>query len=203
MMAVGDADRRQSYFEISDSLTHARGQHLLKVGAAFKRIVVDGTVADGVRGLYAFRSLDSFFAGRPDATRIMSGVASVDLAVSRASGFVQDHWTPAPALTLDAGVRFDVEAFPASLNMTSRHVSPRVGIAWTAGSECHPWRRRGTVRRSTRARTIERALSAAHDGIVDRSDPMRRPVPLDILRPGRGIRRASGERGANVSSRQT
>jgi hypothetical protein len=77
----------------------------LKIGAPFKRIVIDGNVADGVRGLYAFRSLDSFFAGRPDVTRIMSGEANVDFAVSLASGFVQDHWTPTPALTIDAGAR--------------------------------------------------------------------------------------------------
>ena len=164
---VGDSDRRQSYFEIGDTATHSRGQHLLKIGAGFKRIVVDGTVADGVRGLYAFRSLDSFFAGRPDVTRIMSGAANVDFAVSRASGFVQDHWTPTPTLTIDAGARFDVGAFPASLGMTSRQVGPRVGIAWTVGSE---WVIRGGVGRFADRlvlASIERALSAAHDGIVE------------------------------------
>jgi Carboxypeptidase regulatory-like domain/TonB dependent receptor len=164
---VGDSDRRQSYFEIGDTATHSRGQHLLKIGAAFKRIVVDGTVADGVRGLYAFRSLDSFFAGRPDVTRIMSGEANADFAISFASGFVQDHWTPTPALTIDAGARFDVGAFPASLSMTSRQVGPRVGIAWTVGRE---WVIRGGVGRFADRlvlASVERALSAAHDGIVE------------------------------------
>lgn len=164
---VGDSNRRQSYFEIGDTLSHARGQHLLKTGAAFKRIVIGGTVADGVHGLDAFRSLGSFLAGRSDATRIMSGAASVDFAGSRASGFVQDHWTPTPALTIDAGARFDVEAFPASLGMTSRQLGPRAGIAWTVGSR---WVIRGGVGRFADRlvlASIERALSAAHDGIVE------------------------------------
>src|SRR4051794_7123022 len=72
---VGDSDRRQSYVEIANSTTFARGQHLLKFGAGLKRIAVNGTVADGVRGVYTFRTLDGFFTGRPDLTRIMSGQA--------------------------------------------------------------------------------------------------------------------------------
>src|SRR5262249_49847283 len=127
---VGDSDRRQSYFEIADTATHVRGQHLLKFGAGIKRIAVDGRVADGVRGLYMFRSLDAFFVGHPDLTRAMSGEADLDFSVSRASAFVQDHWSPTPTVTIDGGARFDVAAFPSSLGMTSRQVGPRAGIAW-------------------------------------------------------------------------
>src|SRR3954468_1734925 len=86
---VGDSDRRQSYVEIADTATHSRGQHLLKVGAGLKRIGIHGAVADGVRGLYTFRSLDGFLVDSP-VTRIMSGAAAVDFAASRASAFVQD-----------------------------------------------------------------------------------------------------------------
>jgi hypothetical protein len=163
---VGDSDRRQSYLEIGDTVTHARGQHLLKAGADFKRVAVDGSVADGVRGLYAFSSVDSFFSARPDVTRIMSGAPSVAFAVLRASGFLQDHWTPAPPLTIDAGVRFDVGAFPASLGMTSRQFGPRAGFAWSVGE----WVIRGGVGRFADRlvlASLERALSAAHEGVVE------------------------------------
>jgi len=129
---VGDSDRRQSYVEIADTATYARGQHLLKAGAGFKRIAVDGTVSDGVHGLYVFRTLDAFAGGRPDLTRIMSGQADVDFAVSRGTAFVQDHWTPHARWTVDAGLRFDSAMFPSSLGMTSRQLTPRIGVAWTA-----------------------------------------------------------------------
>src|SRR5262249_60922123 len=76
-----------------------------------------------------FRSLDSFFAGRPDSTHSMSGEASVEFAALRAGAFVQDHWTP--TLTVDAGARFDSTRFPSSLGISNWQVSPRVGIAWT------------------------------------------------------------------------
>jgi hypothetical protein len=164
---VGDSDRRQAYVEIGDSVTQSRGQHLLKAGVDFKRIAVDGTVADGVRGLSAFGSLDGFFGGRPDVTRIMSGEAKVDFAVSRASAFVQDHWTPTTALTIDAGARLDAAAFPSSLGMTSRHVSPRVGIAWTDGPTWVFRAGAGLFADRLVLASIERALSAAQSGVVE------------------------------------
>ena len=46
---------------------------------------------DGTRGVYVFPSLDAFLAGQPAAMRQMSGGADVDLTVTRASAFVQDH----------------------------------------------------------------------------------------------------------------
>jgi hypothetical protein len=164
---AGGSDRRQAYVAFADTAAYSRGRHLLKAGASFKRITVEGTVVDGVRGLYAFGTLDGFFSERPDLTRIISGVARVDFAVSQASAFVQDHWTPTTALTIDAGARYDGAAFPASLGITSRQVSPRAGIAWTAAPQ---WVIRGGAGwfadRLVLA-SIERALSAARDGVVE------------------------------------
>src|SRR5207253_1932359 len=44
--------------------------------------------------------------------------------------FLQDRWTPGSGLTIDAGVRVDVSALPASLGVTNGLVTPRVGFAW-------------------------------------------------------------------------
>jgi len=164
---VGDSARRQSYVEIADTTTHARGQHLLKVGAGFKRIAVDGTVNDGVHGLYVFRTLDAFVGGRPDLTRIMSAEADVDFAVSRGTAFVQDHWTPHAGLSVDAGLRFDIALFPSYLDMTSRQLTPRMGVAWTVTPQ---WLIRGGAGRYADRlvlASIERALSSSQLGIVE------------------------------------
>src|SRR2546422_5832132 len=67
--------------------------------------------------------------------RRVSAGANVALSVIRVGAFVQDHWTPNPTITVDAGVRFDASLFPESLGITNRPLSPRVGVAWmpTAG----------------------------------------------------------------------
>src|SRR5262249_4463946 len=161
---VGDSDRRQSYLELSETTTHSRGRHLLKAGAGFKHVAIDGTVADGVRGLYTFRSLDGFLAGRRDSTRSMSVEASVEFAALRAGAFVQDHWTPTPALTVDAGARFDLTRFPSSLGISNGQVSPRVGIAWTTVPGWVIRGGAGTFADRLVLASIERALSADRQG---------------------------------------
>lgn len=164
---VGDSDQRQSYVEIADTTTHSRGQHLVKVGAAFKHIGVTGSLADGLRGFYTFRSLDNFFVARPDSVRQVSEISTVDLGVRRASAFIQDHWTPTRTLTIDAGARFDTTQYPSSLRMSNRQVSPRAGVAWTVAPD---WVIRGGAGwfadRIVLA-ALERAWSAAQQGVVE------------------------------------
>jgi hypothetical protein len=182
---VGDGDRRQSYFEIGDTATHSRGQHLLKAGAALKHVGVTGSVADGVRGLYTFRSLDGFLAGRADSVRQISTHCTVDFAVWRASAFIQDHWTPTATLTVDGGVRFDTTRFPSSLGMSNRQVSPRAGVAWTVAPN---WVIRGGAGwfadRIVLA-AIERALTAGQHGAVEQiSEGSATTASLYTVRPG-------------------
>jgi hypothetical protein len=183
---VGDGDRRQSYFEIGDTVTHSREQHLLKAGAGFKRIGVTGSVADGVRGLYTFRSLDDFFASRPDGTRSMSAAASIDFAAWRGSAFVQDHWTPAPAVTVDGGVRLDVMGFPSSLGMSSHQVSPRIGIAWTAAPGWVIRGGAGTFADRLVLASIERAWSADQHGVTELIGAGNAPIVPSVYTVRRG-----------------
>ena len=165
---AGDSDHRQSYLEIADTATHARGRHLLKAGAGVKYVGITGTVADGVHGLYTFQSLDTFLVGQPDRLRQVSADAATDFGVWRTAGFVQDHWTPGPTLTLDGGVRFDTTRFPSSLGIANRQFSPRLGVAWAAASD---WVIRGGAGwfadRIVLA-SIERALGAQQHGVVER-----------------------------------
>src|SRR5262249_51291586 len=133
-----------------------------------KRIAVDGMVADGVRGLYMFRTLDGFLGGRPDLTRIMSAEANVDFGVSRGTAFAQDHWTPSAALTVDAGLRFDASAFPSSLDIRSRQLTPRIGVAWTVTPQWLVRGGAGLFADRLVLASIERALATGEPGVVER-----------------------------------
>ena len=127
---VGNSTHDQHYVELGDTIGHSRGSHFLKAGLNVRRVGVTAATSDGIHGVGAYRTLDAFLAGRPEATRQMSAAADVALSVIRTSAFVQDHWTPTPQITADAGVRFDASAFPSSLGMTDRQLSPRAGVAW-------------------------------------------------------------------------
>jgi hypothetical protein len=126
---AGHNTHKQSYIELGDTVGHSRGSHFLKAGASVRQVAVAAATTDGVRGLYAFRTLDAFLERQADTIRSVSAGASVDLSVTRASAFIQDHWTPGPAVTIDAGVRFDASLFPESLGIRNRQASPRIGVA--------------------------------------------------------------------------
>jgi hypothetical protein len=165
---VGDSDRRQSYVELADTVTHTRSRHLLKFGASARHINLTGTVADGVRGLYTFRSLNQFLAGRPDAVRQMSPSVKSENGAWSGSAFVQDHWTPASALTVDAGARFDATQFPSTLGISNRQISPRVGAAWTMAPSWVVRGGTGWFADRLVLAAIERALNATKYGVFER-----------------------------------
>src|SRR5262249_28253472 len=131
-----------------------------------------------------FRSLDSFFAGRPDSTHSMSGEASVEFAALRAGAFVQDHWTP--TLTVDAGARFDSTRFPSSLGISNWQVSPRVGIAWTTVPGWVIRGGAGTFADRLVLASIERALTADQRGVVERVSEDTGATALSIYPVRRG-----------------
>jgi len=82
-------------------------------------------------GVFLFPTLPAFLAGRPDSLRQVLGATTVDTTSTHAGAFLQDHWTVASQLTLDAGVRFDGDTLPANLNIHDWQWGPRAGAAWT------------------------------------------------------------------------
>jgi hypothetical protein len=127
----GNAHHDQRYAETGDTFAVTKGSHFVKAGGDLMRVGIKGRSADGFGGLYLFRSLDAFMNGQPDSFREAFGNPDGDIAITRAGAFVQDHWSPRAAVTIDLGIRFDAEQLPARLNITDRQVSPRLGVAWT------------------------------------------------------------------------
>jgi hypothetical protein len=109
---AGNNTHDQTYVELGDTVGHSRGSHFLKAGVNVRHVAVAGATTDGIHGIDVFRTLDAFLAGRPDAMRQMSARANVDLCVTRASAFIQDHWTPTPGITVDGGAGSTHQSFP-------------------------------------------------------------------------------------------
>jgi hypothetical protein len=156
-----------TYIEMGDTVGHSRGAHFLKAGANVRHVVVDGDTTDGTRGVYTFGTLDAFLAGRPGAMRRVSAGATIDLSVTRLSAFLQDHWTPKPTITIDAGLRFDASLFPQSLGITNRRVSPRVGVAWMPTTTWVIRGGAGVFADRFVLAAVERGWLAQHDQIVE------------------------------------
>ncbi len=61
----------------------------------------------------------------------MTGSTHTNFGVTQFGVFLNDHWSVRPWLTLDLGVRYDIERIPSPLPQDSNNVSPRIGVAVT------------------------------------------------------------------------
>ena len=128
---AGNSERRGNHYEANYTYTRARGRHLWKVGGTLNRVSLRADVSDGFDGLYLFGSLTDFLVGNPDQFRQAFGNSSVEFPVTSFGAFVQDHWQVARTLTVDLGVRYDLEHLPGAFNQDWNNVSPRIGLAWS------------------------------------------------------------------------
>ena len=127
---AGNGDRRENHYQAAYTYSRSRGKHVWKIGGAVNRVTLRSAVPDGFGGLYLFGSLADFLAGSPDQFRQAFGNAGVNFPVSSFGLFAQDHWSLARRLTLDLGLRYDVEHLPSGFNRDTNNVGPRIGLAW-------------------------------------------------------------------------
>jgi hypothetical protein len=126
----GNGRRSEGHEQAGYTYSYAAGKHLLKAGATLHRVDLDAGMADGFGGLYLYAGIPDYIAGRPTQFRQSFGESATNFAVLNAGGFVQDHWSIAPKLTLDLGLRYDIERLPDPLPLDTNNFSPRIGLAW-------------------------------------------------------------------------
>jgi hypothetical protein len=131
----GTSQRRENHYQVSYTYSRTRGKHLFKAGGVVNRVRLRASAEDGYGGVYLFNTLADFLAGRPDQFRQAFGGAIVDFPATSFGGFVQDHWSLAPRVTLDLGVRYDFERLPQGFNQGIHDFSPRIGLAWSPSSK--------------------------------------------------------------------
>ncbi|HKU21722.1 MAG TPA: TonB-dependent receptor [Terriglobales bacterium] len=167
-------NRTEQRYQLSDSLSWVKGNHNMKFGidANYLPLQADFTVNFG--GIYNFGGLDlpgfptipgipnfpgvspiqAYGLGLPQ--NFIQGVGNPHDAFTNTplGAFLQDSWRVRPNLTLNYGVRYDVELTPtfAAINPFSQaaqnalgitqgiprdwdNVAPRVGLAWDPGND--------------------------------------------------------------------
>ncbi len=129
----GSPQRRlNSLFQAVSNLSHQAGAHALRTGVDF--IYNDDTITypRSVRGAYTFSSLANFLAGTYNNAGFSQtfGESVVEQTNPNVGVYVQDEWKVQPSLTVNAGLRYDLQ-FLETINTDTNNVSPRVGFAWT------------------------------------------------------------------------
>jgi hypothetical protein len=128
----GNGRRTETHRQVSYTFSHAAGRHLWKAGATVNRVHLDAGMADGFGGTYIFSSLADFAAGRPDSFRQAFGSIATAYPVTSTGAFLEDHWSLTQRLTIDLGLRYDLEHLPLPFRQDTDNFSPRIGLAYQA-----------------------------------------------------------------------
>jgi len=132
--------RRNHLYEVVNNLSHQAGAHAIRVGGNFLYNDTTITFPRSVRGSYTFSSLANFLSGTYNNAGFTQtfGNTAVPQTNPNVGLYVQDEWKVLPSLTLNAGLRYDLQ-FLQTIRTDRNNVSPRAGFAWS------PFARRRTV----------------------------------------------------------
>ncbi|HEX3702125.1 MAG TPA: TonB-dependent receptor [Vicinamibacterales bacterium] len=124
--------RRNNLSELVDNLSHQAGSHALRAGVDLLYNSDTITFPRSNRGAYTFSSLANFLSGTYNNAGFTQtfGATVVSQTNPNVGIYAQDEWAVAPSLTVNAGLRYDLQ-FLQSVNTDRNNVSPRLGVAWT------------------------------------------------------------------------
>jgi Carboxypeptidase regulatory-like domain/TonB dependent receptor len=120
-------------YEVVDNVTVERGAHSFKFGADFLYNRINITFPGATQGAYTFSSLANFRAGRYAQFQQAFGDPAQFQSNPNFGVFAQDEWRLRPGLTVNAGLRYDVQWLPDPIETDANNVAPRVGLAWAPG----------------------------------------------------------------------
>jgi hypothetical protein len=124
--------RLNRMYEVVDNLSRQAGAHALRAGVDF--LYNDDTITfpRSNRGSYSFSSLANFQSGVYNNAGFTQtfGTAVVSQTNPNVGIYAQDEWKAAPSLTINAGLRYDLQ-FLQTISTDTNNASPRLGFAWT------------------------------------------------------------------------
>jgi hypothetical protein len=120
-------------FEAVDSISTLRGAHSLKGGIDLLYNRVNILFPGALQGVYNFTSLSNFLTGNYLSFQQAFGAPSQFQSNPNFGMFAQDEWRVRPDLTLNAGLRYDLQFLPEPIKTDTDNIAPRVGIVYAPG----------------------------------------------------------------------
>ena len=130
-----DATRRETREQVVNNISSAEARSEWKGGVTVNHVSLGSDARDGFGGLFTFRTVDDFAAGRPAIWRQAFGTSATQFGVTSFGAFLQNQWRATPQLTFNLGGRYDVERLPSPFQTDKNNFSPRLGMAWSPAKE--------------------------------------------------------------------
>jgi hypothetical protein len=140
-------DSHITSFQLDSSLTKIKGTHTIKLGLLFLRHRFDGFSAFPTRGTFDFNgqftrqigssssqtSLADFALGAMDSASRNILTGTFGMRLFQLAPFVQDTWRVTDRLTLDLGLRWEVDAPPYDVHNAWANLNVATGQLLVAG----------------------------------------------------------------------
>jgi outer membrane receptor protein involved in Fe transport len=135
-------ERVNTLFELVDTLSHQAGAHALRAGADFLYNDDAITYPRSVRGAYTFSSLANFLAGTYNNAGFTQTFGDPRVAQSNPylGLFAQDEWHAGSRLTVNAGLRYDLQLLDTIATDADNLSAHRVRLTPWAAPHRDPWR---------------------------------------------------------------
>ena len=141
-------------YSFIDQVSYLRGKHAFKFGGEIRRDLVHQGTFRGGRGRVTFTSLEAFLQGNPKGAGILAGDPIRNISQWLYAGYAQDDWRITKSVTINLGLRYELQGVPTEdhnlfgnwepsvgleqvgKNISSiykrdgKNFSPRVGVAW-------------------------------------------------------------------------
>jgi hypothetical protein len=117
-------------YEVVNNVSAQRGSHSIKAGVDFLYNNINILFPGIQQGQYTFSSLANFLAGRYVNFQQAFGPAAQPQTNPNIGIYLQDEWRLTPNLTINAGVRYDLQFLAGPVQTDTNNVAPRVGVAW-------------------------------------------------------------------------
>jgi hypothetical protein len=142
--------------EIVDHVSVLHGKQAFKFGVEVMRNTSTNNVTSNAKGPIRFADFPSFFEGIPNRANFLSGNLLRHMSNEGFAGFVQDDWRMTPRLTVNLGLRYEIDGVlkerdgllgnfdpsaptgmvqigkgeSSAYNGDHNNFAPRIGLAW-------------------------------------------------------------------------
>ena len=137
-------DRRVHTYQVYDSVTWIKGNHSVKMGGEVRRLHNNFNHHSTRRGSFLFSgrytgaSIGDVLLGIPARTSLNDGDSQRYFRQWSIGGFVQDDWKFTPRLTMNLGLRYELNTPPMEQNNKVSNFNSKTGVIELAGQNGVP-----------------------------------------------------------------
>jgi hypothetical protein len=123
-------ERDVDLYQLTDNFSAVRGGHSVKFGGEYLYNDLDIGFPGALQGVYTFTSLANFLSGNYSQFQQAFGTPSQEQRNPNVGLFARDEWRVRGDLTLNVGVRYDLQFLPDPVETDTDNVAPRFGFAY-------------------------------------------------------------------------